>query len=114
MSDEKKTTPPQRQRRPAKTVHGRENQLISMATDLAEKRLKEGTATAQEIVHFLKLGSTREQLEQEKLRRENDVLTARVETMESAVRMEELYRDAIRAMSEYKGDDQDEEDFYED
>jgi hypothetical protein len=89
--------------RPATTVEGRENQLVAAAVDLAERQLRDGTAAAQVITHYLKLGSTREQLEQERLRRENVLLEKRVEAMDSAVRIEELYTEAIKAMRAYGG-----------
>lgn len=95
--------PPQPIGRPATTPEGRENQLIGAAVDLAERQLVDGTASAQVITHYLKLGSTREQLEQEKLRRENDLLQARAEAMESAKHIEELYVNAIAAMRSYSG-----------
>lgn len=90
-------------RRPATTPEGRENQLVSLAVELAEKQLREGTASAQVISHFLKLGSTRETLEQERLRRENELLAAKAESMSSAGRIEELYGKAIDAMRSYSG-----------
>ena len=92
-------------RRPATSVGGRENQLISMAVDLVEKQLEDGTASAQVISHYLKLGSTREQLEQERLRNENLVLQAKVDSMASAKRIEELYTSALEAMRRYQGQD---------
>lgn len=92
-------------RRPATTPEGRENQLISLAVDLAEKQLNEGTASAQVITHYLKLGSTREHLEQERLARENELLAARVEQLASAKRIEELYESALNAMRTYSGQD---------
>ena len=94
---------PKPERRPAMTEEGRENQLISAAIDLAERQLNDGTATSQVITHYLKLGSTREKLEQERLHRENQLLTARVETMASAKRIEELYEAALNAMRDYAG-----------
>lgn len=97
--------------RPATTVEGREGQLVSLAVDLAEKRLREGTATSQEVTHFLKLGSTRERLEQERLSRENELLTARVEQLASAKRVEELYAEALKAMRTYAGSEPVEEDY---
>lgn len=90
-------------RRPATTPEGRENQLISLAVDLAEQQLSQGTASAQVISHYLKLGSSREQLEQERLIRENELLKAKVEAMASQGRMEELYSDAIKSMRSYGG-----------
>lgn len=101
-------------RRPATTVEGRENQLVSLAIDLAEKQLSEGTASAQVITHYLKLGSTREHLEQERLSRENDLLTARVDTLASAKKVEELYSAALDAMRNYAGRLADSEDAYDD
>lgn len=90
-------------RKPASTEEGRENQLISMAVDLAEKQLAAGTASSQVITHFLKLGSTREKLEQERLLRENQLLESKVEMMASAKRVEELYESALNAMRLYSG-----------
>lgn len=92
-----------RQRRPAETDEARESQLVSLAIDLAEKQLSEGTASAQVITHYLKLGSTREKLEQARLERENQLLEARVDTMASAKKVEELYAAALEAMRQYAG-----------
>jgi hypothetical protein len=101
----------QPRRRPAMTEEGRENQLVSLAIDLAEKQLTEGVASAQVITHYLKLGSTRERLEQERLHRENQLLNSKVEMMASAKRVEELYEAALNAMRNYAGN-MDEEDGY--
>ena len=90
-------------RKPATTPEGRENQLVSLAVDLAERQLREGIASAQVITHYLKLGSTREQLEQERLANENELLRVKVETMASAKRVEELYQAALDAMRAYSG-----------
>jgi hypothetical protein len=90
-------------RRPAMTEEGRENQLVSLAIDLAEKQLAEGTASSQVITHYLKLGSTREKLEQERLVRENELLTSKVDMLASAKRVEELYETALNAMRDYAG-----------
>lgn len=90
-------------RPPAKTPEGRERQLISAAVDLAEKQLQEGTASAQVITHYLKLGSSREKLEQEKMVEEVEVLKAKREAMAAAKRIEDLYAEAIKAMRHYAG-----------
>jgi hypothetical protein len=95
--------PERRKRRPAKTEKGREDQLISLAVDLAEKQLVEGTASSQVMTHYLKLGSSREKLEQERLKNENELLGAKVEAMASAKRIEELYSEALNAMKAYAG-----------
>lgn len=110
----KKNTP-HRLGKPATTTEGRENQLVSLAVDLAEKQLSDGSASAQVISHYLKLGSTRESLEQERLARENDLLRARVEQLASTKRIEELYESALNAMRTYAGQDPKEsDDDYED
>ncbi len=96
-------------RRPATTVEGRENQMISLAFDLAEKRLVDGTATSQEVTHFLKLGSTRERLEQERLRGDVNMMATKAELMESQRRSEEMYADALKAMRAYSGQSIEEE-----
>lgn len=96
--------------RPALTPEAREGQLISLATDLVEKRLRNGTATSQEVVHFLRLGSMRERLERERLENENILLRAKTEALESQAKIEELYANAIKAMQRYSPsrDDDDE------
>ena len=100
---ESHSTPPQRRGRPAATSEEKEQEMIGYAVDAAEKQLRNGTASAQVITHYLKLGTTREQLEQEKLRHENSLLQAKKEAMESAKRVEELYGDALKAMRAYSG-----------
>lgn len=89
--------------RPATTPEQRENQLISLAIDVAEKQLADGSASSQVITHFLKLGSTREKLEQQRLAQENELLHAKVEQLASAKRVEELYENALNAMRTYSG-----------
>lgn len=91
--------------RPALTPESRENQLISLAINLAEKQLLEGTASSQVITHYLKLGSTKERLEKEKLEKENELLRAKTEALQSAKHVEELYAEAIQAMRSYSGQD---------
>lgn len=91
------------QRPPATTRKGREDQLIAAAIDLAERQINDGTATSQVITHYLKLGSTREELEQARLRSENELLKAKINNMVSAERIDELYAQAIAAMRRYQG-----------
>lgn len=93
---------PAKRRVPAPTPEARENQLISLAVNLAEKQLLEGTASSQVITHYLKLGTTRERLEKEKLERENELLRAKTEALESSKRLEELYSEAMKAMKSYQ------------
>lgn len=94
---------PVRRSRPATTPEGRENQMVALAYDLVERRIREGSATSQEVTHFLKLGSTREQLEQERLRHENHLMRVKREALESQKRVEELYKSALDAMRTYSG-----------
>ena len=89
--------------RPALTPDARENQLISLATNLAEQQLMDGTASSQVITHYLKLGTAKSQLELEKLKRENELLRAKTESIESSKRVEELYMNALNAMKNYSG-----------
>lgn len=95
--------PNRKPRRPASTPEGRENQLISLAVDLAERQLVDGTASAQVVTHFLKLASTREKLEQARLQNENLLLSAKIEQIASGKRIEELYETALKAMKTYTG-----------
>ena len=104
----KSTSKPRR--RLAITPEERENELISLAYDVVEERLRNGTATSQETTHFLKAGSMKTQMEMEKLRRENDLLIAKVATLESQRKVEDLYEAAIAAMRVYSGHGSDEED----
>lgn len=107
MAATRKTSESSRKPRrpPATTPEGRENQLIALAVDVAEQQMREGTASAQVITHYLKLGTTRERLEQEKIARENELLRARTESMASAQRVEELYTRALDAMRSYAGNE---------
>jgi microsomal dipeptidase-like Zn-dependent dipeptidase len=95
------TTSPHRP--PATTPEGRESQLIAAAVALAEKQLLEGTATSQVITHYLKLGSSREQLEQQRIRYENELLQAKSKAIDAQEEMAQLASNAIKAMRSYQG-----------
>ena len=95
------TSPPKQKLRPQSSPEARENQLISLAYDLAEERLRNGTATSQEVVHFLRLGSIRERKELELVEKKIELDTAKTEALKSAKRIEELYSDAINAFRSY-------------
>lgn len=92
-----------RKRRPAMTPEARENQMISLAVDLAEQQLIDGTASSQVITHFLKLGSSREKIEQAILETKKELNEAKTENLQSAKRIEELYSEALSAMRDYSG-----------
>lgn len=92
-------------RPPASTPEARENQLIAKAVDLAERQLEDGSASAQVVTHFLKLGSSREKLEQDRLRMEAEVLKAKKENLEAVRKSEELMSEALKAFRSYSGQD---------
>lgn len=89
--------------RPALTPEAHEQQLISLAYDLAEQQLRDGTASSQVITHFLKLGSSREKVEQERIENENQLTRAKIDNIKSQERSEELYKAAEDAMKVYNG-----------
>jgi len=101
-------------RKPAATPEARENEMVSYAIDLAEEQIRDGSASSQVITHFLKLGSTRERLEQQRLEHENELTRVKIEALEGQKRVEELYMEALQAMRSYTGEepppDQDVED----
>lgn len=92
-------------RRPATSPEARENQLIEKAVNLAEKQLEEGTASAMVITHYLRMGSPKERLEREKLEQENAHLRAKIESLQSYQKVEELYNNAVSAFQIYRGGD---------
>lgn len=99
----KKNVEERKRKRPALSPEARENQLISMAIDLAEKQLEEGTASSQVITHFLKLASSKERIEKEILEEQKKLIEAKTESIQSAKRVEELYKNALNAMRSYGG-----------
>lgn len=101
-SNTKKSTTTKRMR-PALTPESRENQLISLAVDLAEKQLLDGSASSQVISHYLKLGSSKERIEKEILEKKKELIIAKTENLQSAQRIEELYKNALNAMRNYNG-----------
>lgn len=110
---ESETKRPGRKSRRAATPEAREDQMIALAVDLAEQKLRDGTASNSMIIHYLKLGSTKERLEKEILEEQKDLIKAKTESLKSAKQMEELYKSAIDAMRMYgghtNGDEEDEE-----
>ena len=93
----------QKKMRPAITPEARENQMIALAVDLAEKQLIEGTASSQVITHYLKLATTKEKIEREILEKQKELIVAKTENLQSANRIEELYSNALKAMQNYSG-----------
>lgn len=95
--------------RPALTPEARENQLIYLATELAEQQLRDGTASSQVITHYLKLGTSKERIEREILEKQKELISAKTEALQSAKRIEELYGKAISAMRKYSGNGEEDE-----
>lgn len=112
MKKVKNTPTTSRKLPPAKTPNEQENRMISLANDLAEKQLKDGTASSQIITHFVKEGSPKARLEREILEKEKELITAKTDSIKSQKRVEELYLEAMKAMKIYSGDPPDEEDEY--
>ena len=96
----KPNTPPSGKRL---TPEARENQLISLAYDLVEQRLRDGTATSQETTHFLKMGSIKSRLEMQILEEDAKLRKAKTEALESQKRTEELIKDGFAALRRYQG-----------
>lgn len=106
MAQSRKPTESAGRRLPAATTpEARENQLIALAYDLAEQQIAEGNASAQVISHFLKLGSSRERLEQTRIERDIKLIDGKIESMASMARVEELYEGAMNAMRSYQGEE---------
>ena len=91
----------------ASTPEGRENEMIMLAYQEVERRIRDHTATSQELCHFLKMGSEKERLEREKLEVEMELQRVKAEAIESGRHMEELYNNAIAAMKLYSGSEED-------
>ena len=107
---EKVAANPTRKRPPATTPESRENQMIALAMDVVEERLRNGTASSQETTHFLKLGSIKEKRELALLEQELELKKAKTEAIQSAKRVEELYSKALKAMKSYTGAEEGDDD----
>jgi len=97
--------------RPFMTPEGQENYLVSLANNLVERRMLDGTASSQETTHFLKIGSVKERQEREKLEEEIKLLRAKTEAIGSEKHQEILYSEAISAMRRYSGQGEPDEDY---
>lgn len=110
MANTENETQRRKRRPPATTPEARENQMISLAVEVAEEQLRNRTASAQVITHYLRLAAAKERLEKEKLEKEIALLQARADAIESEKRREELYANAIEAMRGYRWELTDEQD----
>lgn len=97
-------------RTPARDPEEWENRMINLSMERVEQRIRDGTASSAELVHFLKLGSSRERLEQEEKRKEIELKRAKTDAIETAQRIESLYENAVNAMRKYSGNGSNEQD----
>lgn len=93
----------ERRRKPATSPEAREQEIAALAYDLAEEQIQNGTVSAQVQTHFLKVGSRREQLEQQRIEHENELTKVKIQAIEDQAKIEELYIGAIEAMKSYGG-----------
>lgn len=105
---------PRKRRRRATSPEARERELTALAMDKVEERMRNGSATAAEYTHFLKLATVQAELEKEKTRSENELLKARVENLAMQARLEEVYSNALKAMKAYGGNMDEDEESYDD
>ena len=89
--------------RPALTPEARWSQMTSLAMDLVEQRLRDGTASSQETTQFIKHASLKAQAELEKIKLENELTVAKTKALERDDEMRELCENAIKAMRNYQG-----------
>lgn len=107
---ETNTTKGKVDRTPARDPEEWENRMINLSMERVEQRIRDGTASSAELVHFLKLGSSRERLEQEEKRKEIELKRAKTDAIETAQRIESLYENAVNAMRKYSGNGSNEQD----
>ena len=103
--------PTKRRSRRASTVEGHEDQMISLAMMRAEERLRDGTASNSMILHFLKLGSTKDRLEREMLQEQIELTKAKTEAVRSAKVNEAMFDEVMKAFKEYNGQSVDDEEY---
>ena len=105
--------PMKRKIRPSQDPAVRESQLIALAIDRVEQRIIDGTATSQELVHFLRLGTQEKQLEMEKLRHENELLKEKTSAIKAQKESAVMFAEAIAAMQSYRPpmDEEEDDDF---
>lgn len=87
----------------SRSPEANEGYLVNLAMKRAEEQLQSGKASSQLICHFLKLGTERERLNNEKLRSDLKVAEAKIKSMETAEKSAKLYEEAIEAFKSYSG-----------
>ena len=109
VAESSQTLPPMR---PALTPEARENQMISLAMDLTERRLRDGSASSQEVTHFLKIAANKEidAIKKQLAQKELELKEAKRQAVVSQAKIDELYSQALKAMQRYSGNGSDETD----
>lgn len=100
-----------------KTSEGLESYLINLAMMKAKEMMENGTAPAQIISHFLKLGTEKARFEREKLKADTQLALSKAERLEAQQRSEEVAARALEAFKRYAGfaeefDEDDQDDDY--
>ena len=90
---------------PAFNDDEREKQLIALAYDEVERRIRNHEATSQELVHFLRMGSSREKQERKIMVKNEELLGAKTESIQNQKSTEIFMRDALLAFKVYAGDE---------
>lgn len=103
QKEEPRATRITRRQAPGRTIESREHQIARLAYDLVEEKIRKKTASSQELIYFLKMGSTKDRIEKMKLEHETNLLKAKTDALESQKKIEELYANAIRSMRLYQG-----------
>ena len=91
-------------RPPARTRERRTQQLVVLAEELVEERLRNGTASPTEVTAVLRLGTAQELANVERIKAQTDYLHAQRAKAESETVREEMFKEAMEAMSRYAGD----------
>lgn len=88
---------------PAISPRGRESQLKAAALDLAEQKIKDGTASSQLLTLVLKMDHRREERELELLEYQIELTKAKRDAIKSGEKDAKLYQDALDAFKRYAG-----------
>lgn len=107
------SSPQRKKRRPALDPKAREDQLISLANDVAEQQMLDGTVSSQVLTHYLKLGTAKAKLELKLLEKEEALIDAKIDKIESEKKQDEMYQEVLDALKIYNGggDPEDYDDF---
>lgn len=87
---------------PPETPEGMETKLIGLAMRNAQELLEARKAPTTVLVHFLKLGSLRAEIELQKARNERDLLIARTDETRAKTDRGQIAADAIAAFRSYR------------